>query len=532
MLILILASLYSITACGRGEANDIGAATSETPAVSTTTAGSTATPKAKETAANSATKDAPNETTTPEPDAQANIPAGTLLAPVVETLSVFPGVLRTMTMTKEEVISIMGDHETYENISQAYSVYTWDEKNLVLEYDSLSGKLRAIRIAERTLFLSGASYKRADLNQDGILEGICAYESFPEANATANNTVEGAVRRVGRVSVIDEKTGQSLGESFVKAFEGYSTLSVLLSFGAEKECLIVLDTQSDWECDVLTYKDGQLNGVLPTEAAGLEDAVVNRSPQKPDTVQFQLASAGLAFDCLIPDRLQEALKKQKFEYRFVINRKPVVADGSLTLQVRNSLQVKLGDAADLEGVLIGRYVDIGQVGQEFRYMGSGKWKLLRTGGMPKYTGVEEGGNVTLEDLTVGPAILFAALYDYTDTFSLDPKTYANADLIGGISFLWEGTRIDVVNARIADITIYKDSLHKTVRGLMVGDSKSEALALYGQPDLGYFEDKVWTYWFYRDFFDQEPILSPDYFSITFDGDRVSRIAMHGYVPID
>lgn len=461
--------------------------------------------------------------------------SGVTVPPSRESLSVFPGVLRTMNMSREDVLLLLGEgFETYDNVSQAFSVYTWTEFDLTLEYDSLSGHLRTIRTGERSIFLDGADYQRADLNGDGVMEGICAFEDTRDITSMAGAGVDPTNRREGHVVLYDEATGKSISECFTRPFGGYASLSFLTAYGTDGESLIIIDTQAYWECDVLSFTGGQLVSMLPSNALQLTDqATLTRNPAMPDRVALAVTAAGLSFDCLMPERLQEALLAgQAFKYRFLVNRKPVVADDGLSLQLRNSLQVMLGEAVDMEGMPIGRYIDIGQVSQEYRYIGQGVWKLLKTAGGPKYTDIGQGGNITPEDLTVGQAVLFSALYDYTEMFGLDPKLYANVDLIGGITFMSEGMRINVVNARIANIAMEEGCKLETVRGLAVGASRGDALVKYGQPDSGYFEDRVWTYWFYREFDGAgERILSLDSFSIEFSGDKVERIRMDAYIPI-
>ena len=503
---------------------------------------------AKETNAGAATASALPDASvqpsgSPGPDAAepvkglaATVASGTAAPPSREALSIFPGVLRAMTLPREDVLQLLGEgFETYDNVSRAFSVYAWAEFDLMLEYDSLSGRLRTIRVGDRSIFLDGADYQEADLNADGVKEGICAFEDIRDIKSTAGAGVDPTNRREGHVAILDEATGKSLSECFTRPFGGFSALSVLTAYGTGKECLVIIDTQAYWECDVLSYAGGQLVSMLPQDPLQLtEQATVTVSPEKPDRIQLAVKSVGLSFDCLMPERLQEALQAgQPFKTRFLVNRKPAIADDGLSLHLRNSLQVMLGEASGLKETPVGRYIDIGQVTQEYRYLGQGVWTLLKTSGGPKYTDAGQGGNITPEDLTVGQAVLFSTLYDFTETFELNPKLYTDVDLVGGITFKYEGVRINVINARIANIAMEKGCLLKTVRGLAVGDSRGEALAQYGQPDSGYFEDRVWTYWFYREFAGAgERILSLDNFAIEFDGDKVEQIRMDAYIPID
>ena len=91
----------------------------------------------------------------------------------------------------------------------------------------------------------------------------------------------------------------------------------------------------------------------------------------------------------------------------------------------------------------------------------------------------------------------------------------------------------MVNARVARMEATAPCPLETVKGLRIGDSRGTALSLLGLPDVGYFEDRLWTYWFYRGTgSEEERVLSLDKLTVSFFGDKVERIVMEGYVPID
>mgnify|MGYP001810198613 FL=1 len=522
--ILLAGSLLALPACGRGEA--------ETPAPSVSQAATTepAESGTSESAVAGAASPAAESGTATPAASDAALPSAKAIPPTAEALSVFPGILRAVNLSRDDVLRLLGDGvETLENVPQAITAYTWSDKDLALEYDNLTGRLNVIRTGGRTFFLDSADYRNDDIDGDGEMEGLCAYEAF---NAESTDPLN---RRQGYVVLIDEATGTAIAESYEQPFGGYARLSVLPQYGKAGECLVVLDTQADWECDVLRFANGQLVSMLPKETVPIEEqAKVSNPVADKGTVHLAIASAGVSFDCLLPQRILEALSDgQTYRWRFVVNRKPVIAEDGLTMRVRNSLQVMLGEARSLLAEPVGRYVDIGQVTQEYRYIGEGQWTLLTTAGGPKYAEPGQGASLTATDMAVGSNWLFSALYDVEETFGLKASDYTDFDLLAGIRFLSDGVRYGVVNSRIAEIELAGDCTAKTPRGLAAGDSRGEAMSLYGLPDDGYFEDRIWTYWFYR-----EPdgandrILSLDRFTLEFDGDRIERIRMEGYVPID
>ena len=477
------------------------------------------------------------------PAAAASVPSppqsaqAAVIAPTREALSAYPGILRAMRLPREEVLVLLGsEHEVFHNAPLGYSVYNWNASGISLEYDDLSGRLRLIRMGERTLFLDGADYQNADLNGDGIAEGICAYESnlVTDGGASAAG-VDARARRQGHVLVVDEATGAVIAETMVSPFDGYARLSALPAYAEARETLIVLDTQAEWECDVLSFTGGQLVSMLPADVLRIqEQATVSTDAAQPESVLLEVGSAGLSFQCVLPDRLAEALQSgEPFSYRFVVNRKPVITDEGLSLRIRHSLQVLLGNAETMDGLLVGRYIDVGQVSQEYRYVGSGAWKLLTTSGGPKYTDSSQGADLAMDEMVAGQTYLFSTLYDLEESYGLDPAGYTDFDLIAGLHFVHKGLRIEVVNARVARMEADTTCPLETVRGLKTGDTRGTALTLLGLPDIGYFEDRIWTYWFYRGFDGpQERVLSLDRFTVEFSGDLVSRIRMEGYVPID
>jgi hypothetical protein len=536
----LLTATTLLSACGRNEVPPSSPAATVSSAAPGAAASEKPTPKPLFTPR----QKEPAVTAAAEPDAAS--PAGTTPAaaaspsavpPTSEALSVFPGILRAMVLTREETLSLLGEgHETFANMPLAYTVHTWENHGLSLEYDDLSGKLRTIRAGGRTFFLEGADYREADLDGDGVPEGICAYEATASAEGDpAGNAADAGSKRQGHVTVLNQQTGGLLAETMVSTFDGYARVSFLPAYGTASETMVILDTQADWECDVLTYTGGQLVSMLPADTLQLtSEALVSTGEAHPDRVTLAVPPAGLSFDCTLPDKLVASMAEGiPFSHRFVTNRKPVVTDEGLSLRVRHSLQVLLGNATAMDGTSIERHLDVGHVTQEYRYMGAGKWELLSTAGAAKYAEAAQGSNLYMEDMVAGQTYLFSTLYDIEETYGLDPARYSDFDLIAGLRFIHKGLRIKVVNARVASMEADEACPLETVRGLKTGDSRGAALSALGLPDVGYFEDRIWTYWFYRGFdAPGERVLSLDRLTVEFSGDKVARIRMEGYVPID
>ena len=295
-----------------------------------------------------------------------------------------------------------------------------------------------IRAGERTIFLDGADYRNADLNGDGVAEGICSFEVFLPLEATVTNaTAEPQVRRQGFVTVLDEQTGALMAETPCGAlWRVFPDRCARGLWHHERNIGDSLTANPNGECDVLAFSNGQLVSMLPKEGLQLEeDAHVSTDSVQPKQVLLEVGSAGLSFQCPLPEKLSDALTDgQPFLHRFMVNRKPVVTDEGLSLRVRHSLQIQLGSATSLDGQAYGRFMGVGQVTQEYRYMGSGAWQLLSTGGGPKYTDSAQGSNLLMEDMVMGQTYLFSTLYDIEDTYGLDPSRYTDFDLIAGCGF--------------------------------------------------------------------------------------------------
>lgn len=466
---------------------------------------------------------------TPDPDAPKPEPA-------VQTQ--YPGVLRLMSMSRDEVAVLLGSTpDVYENRIQGFDVVKYADVGLVLEYDANHGALIRIQLADQVFDTSSGSYARFDVDGNGVREAVAAYE-----DAEGN----------GHVAVFDESAGTLLTDTVTRAFGGFSTLSFVTSNANGEERLIVLDTRAAWDCDVLSYSQNQLISVMPETGMGLEQPASVTFSSDMDAVDIRAEEQNLHFTCPLTTRISDILKDSPGSpvTRFDVRRKPVVGDEGMKVQVRTSLQVQL---ATLSGQVLpsgllqdhsgkgastvfvdssdtGRFTDVGSIDQEYRYMGKGEWKLLNTSGSAKYTTGGEAEPIARNDLQISETWLLAPLYDFMEQFNLTGDEYSSLDLAAGVTVNVDGLLVDVRNETIAGLTLEPDCTLETTRGLKPGDSRERALALYGLPDKGYYEEDVWVWWYFRDWESDPLSVQPDdSFWVEFSGDRVHHVGMTGSI---
>ena len=102
-------------------------------------------------------------------------------------LSAYPGVLRCMSLTLQQIFTVLGTHfELYENTAQGYDIYRFPDYGLVLEYDSISEKLSTIWVNDTPYYVYSGTIKSFDIDNDGSEEIIAAYE---DANLNGRVTV-------------------------------------------------------------------------------------------------------------------------------------------------------------------------------------------------------------------------------------------------------------------------------------------------------------------------------------------------------
>lgn len=436
-----------------------------------------------------------------------------------DIMSQFPGALRLMTLTRGDIIALFGKEPvTFENKAQGIDVLKFEDLNLVIQIDTLHNQIQQIRIGEEKYTVSGGTHSRFDVVGDGALEAVATYED---------------ASGIGHVVVYNELDGTLIAETETGSFGGASALSFSDNAAGGTERLIVLDTLADWECDVLSYVDGKLISVLPESDRTLETEAAIKFSENFETVEMTFASIGQSFQCPIPQRLSAILNTNGTapEIQFVTNRKPIMGPDGLLLRVRTSLQVKLANVLPEKLPGDARYVDVGFAMQEYRYMGKGQWKNLKSTGGAKYTANEFAPPIAMEDLHIGQIWLFSPLYDYMEQLNIAEGTYADVDLVSGVVIPMQGLNIHVSNVKIAGLTLELGSEFVTERGLSTGVTRETVLALYGLPDKGYYEDDIWTWWYFRDWQGETSTMMPeDVFQIEFKDNIVQHIEMRGAVP--
>lgn len=500
----------------------VSAAESDAPAGST--ASSAATEAAATTAPTSTAPEAASDPDAPAPDVAIQI--------------VYPGVLRLAAMSRDDVAALLGGTpDVYQNRVQGIDVVKFADRGILIEYDANHGNVRAIQLSDRTFVTSSGSYARFDVDGDGVREAVSAYED------TDGN---------GHVAVFREADGTLLTDTVTQSFGGGSALSFTAVNASGEERLIVLDSRASWDCDVFSFSNGQLISVMPAAGMGLDAPAGVEFSDGFDAVDIQSEAHGLHFSCPLPSRLSDILTASPARptTRFAVSRKPVVADEGLMVRVRTSLEIKMADLTGLEsaatGVLhagteggaavagiddSGRFCDVGAIDQEYRYMGGGQWKLLSTSGSAKYDGTEAVDPISRDDLAIDGTWLATPLYDFMDQFDLDESDYADIDLDSGVTLNANGLLVDVRSASIAGLTLEPGCAMETARGLKTGDARERALALYGLPDKGYYEDDVWIWWYFRDWEGTTDAMLPDdAFWIEFSGSEVRHAGMTATIP--
>lgn len=428
-------------------------------------------------------------------------------------LSTYPGVLRCMSLTLEQIFTVLGTHfELYENTAQGYDIYKFPEYGIVLEYDKISEKLSAIWADGTPYYVYSGTISSFDIDNDGRMEEIAAYE-----DASLN----------GRVTVFS-RDGLILADQTTDYFGGECRMYLMTGYGAEKESLIILDTNNPAECEIFSYVNGKLISMLPPAAANTADQAIVES--RGDRVTLTLPDQGITYDCPLPGHLVRSYPDENADYVYQFDRKvrPVIKDNTLFLSERTSLQIKFYQMDED----ISTAIDVAQIVREYQYSGGGKWQYLSTKGGPKYDKNSLPSGMTANDFRIGSIALLSPIRQIAQKIGMDLEQYTDYDLLAGVLYRDGGICIGVTNDVISYVSLEKDGEIETPRGLKIFHSKQQALDLYGLPDLGYYEDSVWTYYRLR----SEQTNDGEYhvadtFNIEFEGDVVRKIWMSEYVSV-
>ena len=428
-------------------------------------------------------------------------------------LSTYPGVLHCMSLTLEQIFTVLGTQfELYENTAQGYDIYKFPEYGLVLEYDTISEKLSTIWVNDTPYYVYSGTIKSFDIDNDGRQEEIAAYE---DSNLN------------GRVTVFS-RNGLIIADQTTDYFGGECRMSLMVGYGPERESLIILDTNNPTECEVFSYSNGKLISMLPpAPAKASNNAVVEAGEGR---VTLTLPDQGITYDCPLPEHLVKSYPDRNTDYYYQFDRRvrPVVKDNVLYLTERDSLQIKFHDMEED----ISTYFDVAQVVREYQYSGGGKWQHLSTKGGPKYEKNSLTSGLNANDFRIGKIKLLSPVREAAGEIGLDLEQYTDYDFLVGVLYRDGGVCVGITNEIISYISLEKDGEIETPRGLKIFHSKQQAMDLYGLPDRGYYEDSVWTYYLLRNGeteFGEYRVA--DTFNIEFEGDFVKKIWMSEYISV-
>jgi len=428
-------------------------------------------------------------------------------------LSAYPGVLRCMSLTLEQIFKVLGTNfELYENTAQGYDIYRFTDYNLVLEYDKVSERLSTIWVNDAPYYVYSGTIAAFDIDNDGREEIIAAYE-----DADLN----------GRVNVFS-KDGLVIADQTTDYFGGECRMSLMVGYGPERESLIILDTNNPRECEIFSYSNGKLISVIPPAPPRISDNAIIASDE--GRIVLTLPDQGITYDCPLPKHLVESYPVGNTDYNCQFERKirPVVRDNVLYLVERDSLQVKFYHMEED----VTTSFDIAQVAREYQYSGGGKWQHLSTKGGPKYDRNSLPSGLNAGDFRIGKITLLSPASEVAGEIGLDLDKYTEYDLLAGVLYRDGGISVGITNGIISYISLDKDGDIETPRGLKIFNSKQQALDLYGLPDQGYYEDPVWTYYHLRaEKTDYGVYYVADTFNIEFEGDTVKKIWMSEYISI-
>lgn len=434
--------------------------------------------------------------------------------PEINTLTTFPGVLESMSLTLEQIITVLG-HQFYidENKAQGYDSYFFNEYNLVYEFDKVSKKLSTIWLDEVPYYVYSGTYETQDLNGDGKLEKIIAYEDE---------------NFMGSILVTDGANAHA-SELNLGFFGAKCEIEVILEFGQHKENLILVKTSGGRQGDILKWSNGELISILPQGYDSFsKEALVTVEGNKAVLVHEK---ENILYVCPLPDRLAKSMSGRATaeSYRYNINLKSEVLEDSLYLKVRTSLQLKLSDNYNFIDSSDGTFCDVAQVTRGYQYLGQGKWQETGTTGGPKY---ENAPAVALlaEDLAIGNLALYGDVQTMDQSLLKHLFIYTPDELRAGVLIKGEGIQVGITQQQITYLSLEEGSDKATFKGLKLTDTREKVLSIYGLPDKGFLEDSEWTYYVVREEQSKGNLsVSVDTLNLEFDGEKVSRIWLSAFV---
>ncbi len=431
--------------------------------------------------------------------------------PDAHTMASFPGFLESLSMTLEEIVTVLGTQfELDENKAEGYDTYHFPQYQLSFSFDKISEKLSSISLEGIPYYVYSGANQLADINGDGQAEKIVAYE---------DQNFEGTLL------VIDGATGKASTAS-LDYFGNYCELKILPGFGSEKENLILINTRGGKEADVFSYQNGVLTSILPQTLDTLAQESLVTIEGK--TAVWVNNKANILYLCPLPDRIIHSVTQwpSSEAYRYRVSVKPQASGDHLTLKIKTNLAVKLSDNYNFMESSDGLYCDVAQVVETYDYLGQGKWQKSATQGGSKYQDGIQTAPV-FEDLSIAGL----KLYDSYETLGslVDISLYTPEELYAGILIQKEGLRVGISQNFISYLSLEEGAREATYKGLKLSDSRETALSLYGLPDQGFLDDEVWTYYVIDSSGMEDPTLFFNTLNLEFDGDKVCRIWISSYV---
>ncbi len=435
--------------------------------------------------------------------------------PDIDVLTTFPGVLESLSLTLEQLITVLGTQfELLENKAQGYDSYYFPQYNLIFDFDKISKKLSTVWLDNIPYYIFAGDYKTHDLNGDGKPEKIVTYE---DQNFNGN------------IVVINGADSSKVSTATLDFFGDKCEIEAISNFGQNKESLIIIKTRGGIQGDILKFTDEKLSSILPKGYDSIsEEALVT---VEGDTALWVHEKRNILYMCTIPNRLVESLRNRpdSDKHRYSIRLRPMLSADSLNLEVRTGLQLKLADNYNFMDNYDGTYSDVAQVTVEYEYLGQGMWQETKTTGGPKYKNSSET-QLLAQDLSAGGLALFDKLEIVEKALPGKLSRFTPDELASGILLEEKGLRVGITHDQITYLSLEKGSDKATFKGLKLSDTREKALSLYGMPDKGFMEDSAWTYYVIREERSENGTsFFIDTLNIEFDGDKVSRIWISAYV---
>jgi hypothetical protein len=230
--------------------------------------------------------------------------------PEAKSLTTFPGVLESMSMTLEQIVTVLGTQfNLIEDKAQNYDTYSFPQYDLSFDFDKMSKKISTIWLGQIPYYVYSGDFKTYDFNGDGNLEKIFAYED-QQFN--------------GRLLILDGGH-KDYCEANLDFFGSKCDIEVLSGFGSDKENLILVKTSGGDGGDVLRWSEGKAESILPQEYKKLSET--SMVTVEGDKAVFVNEAKNILYICPLPGRAAENIngRSDSGVYRFGINLQPSVS---------------------------------------------------------------------------------------------------------------------------------------------------------------------------------------------------------------